>query len=108
MDDLIKELERKTKQLDVSIKELRKNGTAFAAAEREYKIILRTECLKLKQDGMTAGMIEKTCYGIQVVADARYKRDLAEVVYQANIEAINAIKLQMRLIESQINREWNS
>lgn len=31
---------------------------------------------------------------------------LAETIYKANQEAINSIKLQLRLIEGQINREW--
>ena len=55
---------------------------------------------------MTVGMIDKTCYGIPSVAEARFRRDVAEAVYKANQEAINSLKLQMRLIESQINREW--
>ena len=51
-------------------------------------------------------MIDKTCYGIPSVAEARFKRDVAETVYTANKEAINSIKLQLRLIEGQIQREW--
>ena len=104
--ELHDELQLKTKQLDTSIKQLRKNGTAYAEAEREYKILLRTECLKLKDEGMAIGMIDKTCYGIPSVAEARFKRDIAETVYKANMEAINSIKLQMRLIENQLGREW--
>lgn len=106
--DLYTELHEKTKQLSVSIKELRRSGTAYASAERDYKILLRQECLKLRDDGMAIGMIDKTCYGIPSVAEARFKRDVAETIYKANLEAINSIKLQMRLIESQLNREWGS
>jgi hypothetical protein len=51
-------------------------------------------------------MIDKTAYGIPSVAEARFKRDVAEVTYKANQEAINSIKLQLRLIENQIQREW--
>lgn len=106
--DLYTELQEKTRQLDVSIKQLRGSGTAFAEAERDYKILLRAECLKLRDEGMAIGMIDKTCYGIPSVAEARFKRDMAEVVYKANLEAINSIKLQMRLIEAQISREWST
>ena len=106
--DLITELSIKTKQLDKAILDLRQNGTAYAEAERNYKILLRTECLKLRDEGMAIGMIDKTCFGIPSVAEARYKRDIAETVYKANQEAINSIKLQMRLIENQISREWSS
>ena len=106
MNDLYDELQMKTRQLDASIKALRKNGTEYAQAERDYKVLLRQECLRLRDEGMAIGMIDKTCYGIPSVAEARFKRDVAEAVYKANMEAINSVKLQMRLIENQIGREW--
>lgn len=108
MHDLYLELQAKTKQLDASIYTLRESGTEYAKAERDYKILLRQECLKLRDDGMAIGMIDKTCYGIPAVADARFRRDVAEAVYRANLEAINSLKLEMRLIESQIQREWTT
>lgn len=104
--ELYQELQTKTRQLEASIRQLRQNGTAYAQAEMEYKMLLRQECLKLRDEGMAIGMIDKTCYGIPAVAEARFKRDVAETVYKANQEAINSIKLQLRLIESQISREW--
>ena len=104
--ELIQELQAKTRQLEASIKLLRQNGTAYAQAERDYKILLRQECLKLRDEGMAIGMINMTAYGIPSVAEARFKRDVAETVYKANQEAINSIKLQLRLIEGQIQREW--
>ena len=106
MDDLYTELQAKTKQLDVSVRQLRKSGTEYAQAERDYKVLLRTECLKLRDEGTAIGLIDKICYGIPSVAEARFKRDVAETVYKANQEAINSLKLQMRLIEGQIQREW--
>lgn len=104
--ELYAELQAKTRQLEASIRQLRQNGTAYAQAEREYKVLLRQECLKLRDEGMAIGMIDKTCYGIPAVAEARFQRDVAETVYKANQEAINSLKLQLRLIESQIQREW--
>lgn len=108
MIDLYEELQAKTRQLETSIKQLRQNGTAYAEAERDYKVLLRQECLKLRDAGMPVGMIDKTCYGIPTVAEARFRRDVAEAVYKANTEAINGLKLQMRLLESQIEREWGA
>ena len=95
--DLLNELQAKIKQLELSVKELRVSGTKYAEAERDYKILLRQECLKLRDDGMAIGMIDKTCYGLPMVAEARFKQD-----------AINSLKLQIRVIEAQINREWNT
>ena len=104
--ELYIELQSKTQQLDRSIKQLRTSGTEYAQAEKDYKVLLRQECLKLRDEGMAIGMIDKTCYGIPSVAEARFKRDVAEAVYKANLEAINSIKLQMRLLENQLQREW--
>lgn len=106
--DLYEEIQQKRKQLDFSIKSLRGNGIELAKAERDYKILLRQECLKLRDDGMAVGMITMTAYGIPSVAEARFKRDCAEAVYLANQEAINSIKLEIRLIESQLKREWGN
>lgn len=106
--DLITERETKAKQLDKAILDLRQNGSAYAQAEKDYKILLRVECLKLRDEGMAIGMIDKTCYGIPSVADARYKRDIAQTTYEANKEAVLSLKLQLRLIDNQIAREWGN
>ena len=106
--DLFNELQIKLNELNVSIKKLRETGTAYAEAERDYKILLRQECLKLRDDGMAIGMIDKTCYGIPSVAEARFKRDVAETIWKANQEAINSTKLQIRIIESQLQREYSN
>lgn len=104
--DLWTELGRKTAELDRCVKELRASGTAYAQAEKDYKIQLRKWCLSLKSSGMAVGLIDKTCYGIPEVAELRFRRDCAEAVYKANLEAINAIKLEIRIIDNQLGREW--
>lgn len=104
--DLYNELESKIQELEVSIRSLRKTGSNYAEAERNYKVLLRQEVLKLRDEGQAIGVITLICYGIPSVAEARFKRDTAETIYKANLEAINSIKLQLRLIEAQIQREY--
>jgi hypothetical protein len=106
--DLYNELQLKTKQLSASLKQLRNNGIEFASKERDYKILLRQECLKLRAEGMAVGMITMTCYGIPNVANARFERDKAEAIYKTNQEAINTLKLEMKLLEAQLSREWSA
>lgn len=106
--DLYEELESKIQELEVSIKSLRKTGSNYAEAERDYKVLLRQEVLKLRDEGQAIGVISLICYGIPSVAEARFKRDVAETIYKANLEAINSIKLQLRLLENQIQREYGS
>lgn len=105
--DLYNELNQKIKELNISIQSLRKTGSEFAEAEMDYKIKLREEALKLRAEkGMPVTLIQQVVYGIPEVAQKRYMRDLKEAVYSANQEAINSIKLQIRVIENQLNREW--
>ena len=106
--DLVLELQEQIDKLNVSIKELRKSGSEFASAEREYKIKLREACLQLRKEGMAVGMIDKVCYGIPAVADARFQRDIAETKYKANLEAINVFKLNIKIIQNQIDKEFSN
>ena len=107
-NDLYLEIQQKQKELEVAIKALRKTGAAFAERERDYKILLRTEALKLRDQGMAVGMIDKVVYGIPAVAEARFQRDCTEAVYDANKESINSLKLQLRLLDAQLSREWGA
>lgn len=107
--DLYNELQQKIKELNISIKKLRETGTEYAEAERDYKITLRQEALKLRAEkGMPVTLIQQVVYGVPEVAEKRFKRDVKEAVYQANQEAINSIKLQIRVIENQLQREFTS
>ena len=106
--DLYNELKAKLEQLSASLKKLRQTGSEYAKTERDYKILLRQEVLKLRNEGEAIGVIQLTCYGIPSVAEARFKRDVAEAIYKANQEAINTLKLEIRLIESQLQREYTN
>lgn len=107
--DLINEIMQKNQELTASIKLLRKNGTDLAIKEKDYKVALRSEALKLRQEkGMPVTLIAQIIYGVPEVADLRLKRDIAETMYQTNLEHINVVKLQLRLLEAQLSREWGS
>lgn len=108
MNDLFQDLQRKLQELEISIKQLRRTGTEYAEAEKEYKIALRKKALELRATDMAIGMIDKTIYGENEVAEKRFKRDVAEAIYKANLEHINATKLYIRIIENQLNREWHT
>ena len=104
--DLLNELQSLNKQFEMSVRSLRINGIKYAEAERDYKIAVNKKVLELKDNKMAVGLINLTIYGYQEIATLRFMRDSAQVIYNANQEAINSIKLRMRLIESQINREF--
>ena len=105
--DLFNEIQDLTNKLDISIKSLRKNGQAKASAERDYKMTLCQEALKLRSDGdLPATLINQVVYGLPEVASKRYSRDVAEAMYNANLEFINVTKLKLRILENQLSREW--
>lgn len=108
MNDIL-EIQAKDQKLNQALKLLRKNGTEFAKAERDYKVALSKKALSLRaNEDMPVTLIDKVIYGLPDIADLRLKRDIAEATYKANQEAINVYKLQMRLIDNQVSREWGS
>ena len=108
MTDLIDDLQTKNMHLEQALRTLRKNGVALAEAERKYKEAVSKEALRLRDEGMAVTLIDKVIYGLPTISTLRFQRDCAEVVYQANQEALNVTKLQIRLIESQLAREWGN
>ena len=107
--NLFNDIQNKITSLNISLKNLRVTGTNFAQAEKDYKIKLREEALLLRSTkGMPVTLINQIVFGIPSVAELRFKRDIAEAVYKANQEAINTLKLEIRIIDGQLQREWNS
>lgn len=106
--DLWIELQKKMHELDVCLRELRKNGSAWAQAEHDYKVELYKQVMGMKERGIAATIINIVCRGVPKVAKLRLERDMALVTYKANMEAINIRKLQCRLIDNQIGREYGN
>ena len=107
--DLFNDIQTLMNELTSSIKLLRKNRNELAKAEQDYKICLRQEALKLRaNENMPVTLINQIIYGIPEVAEKRFKRDIAQTMYDTNQEHINVTKLKLRLLEAQLNREWSS
>lgn len=107
--DLYEEIQNLMQELTASIKLLRKNGTSLAEAERDYKVTLRQEALKLRAgENMPVTLINQVIYGVPAVADLRLKRDIEQAKYDANKEHINVTKLKLRILEAQLSREWGA
>lgn len=106
--DLYEEIMRLMAELTASIKRLRTNGANLAEAERDYKITLRTEALRLRAGDMPVTLINNIIYGVEEVADKRFKRDVEQANYDANKEHINVTKLKLRILEAQLSREWGA
>jgi len=106
--DLFDEIQELMDELNISIKKLREHGNKLAEAERDYKVLLRQEALKLRQEkNMPVTLINQIIYGVPEVAKARFERDIAETMYNTNQEHINVTKLKLRILEGQLSREYN-
>ena len=106
--ELWNELEKKRNLLDKAINDLATNGYDLAAKERDYKIAINKKALELRAEDMPVTLINTIIYGYDDIAQLRFNRDVAEVKYNANMEYILTLKLQIKILENQIQREWGN
>ena len=108
MFELINEIQDTYDELREAVNKLQADGTEKAKTEQAYRISLKQEALKMKADGMSVTLIDKVVYGVDDVAKKRFDRDVAATMYDNTIERINMLKLRLRILDEQANREWNS
>lgn len=106
MSDLYVEREQLREKLNQCVLLMRKTGTEYAEADRAYNLAVRTAWMRLRDEGMPVGMISKVYKGEKEVADKRFVLIVAEGMRDANKEALLSYKLQLRLVEEQIQREY--
>ncbi len=104
--DLLIELNEKRALLDKAIDTLANNGYDLAAKERDYKIAINKKALELRAEDTPVTLINTIIYGYEDIAKLRFDRDTAQVKYNANNEYINTLKLQIRILENQLSREY--
>ena len=102
------EIQERTKKLDQAIDHLAENGRDLAEKEKEYKIALNQKALQLRAEDMPVTLINQVIYGYEDIALLRLARDTAQVKYNANQEFINVLKLEIRILENQIAREYGN
>jgi hypothetical protein len=106
--ELWNEIEEKSKLLDKAIKDLANNGYILAEKERNYKIAVNKKALQLRAEDTPVTLINQIIYGYEDIAKLRFERDTAQVKYNANLEYINTVKLQIRILENQLSREYGN
>lgn len=106
--DLLELINRKSNELDVAVKSLRNTGKDYAEAYTNYRVELAKELMRLKSEGYAITLAGDIARGKREIAQLKFKEITTEAIYKANLESINAIKLQIKLLDAQINREWGS
>ena len=104
--DLLELINRKSNELDIAVKSLRNTGKDYAEAYTNYRMELAKELMRLKEEGYAITLAGDIARGKRDIAMLKFKEISTEAIYKANLESINAIKLQIKLLDAQINREW--
>jgi hypothetical protein len=104
--DIMIEIERLRTELNTSIKEYIKKGIDYATAYRDYRIELAKELLYQKELKTPATTAYDIARGKENVANAKFKEISTEAYYKAELEKINSIKLQLRMLETQYKIEF--
>lgn len=84
------------------------SGKEAADCERDYRVELAAEILRLSAEGERATLIPDIARGNPDIADLKCRRDCAEVIYKADQEAVNVCKLKIRITEAQLERDWGA
>lgn len=86
--------------------EIRNRGVEYARAEAEYQSAKAKRALELKSEGNPVTFIQTIIKGDDEVSLKLLARDIAEAEYKSAVEALQCYKLDARLLEAQIAREW--
>ncbi len=105
--DIITRIQNLIAEIQQYIKGLQNWGIKRANAEKDYQTVLAQEVLKERDKGTAIGVISLIVKGKKEVAEKRLERDIAETMYQVSQEKINVAKLELRLLDSQAQREWS-
>lgn len=100
------EIQNTLNLLDLTIEESLHHGLRMSAAQTKYYTVKALRVRELMQEGKSATAIELIIKGEAKVNDALQEFQDAKVEYDNSREAINALKLRIRVLESQLEREW--
>ena len=104
--DLIQAINHKMRELDFSLTEFKNDGQAKAETEYQYRVALTAKMAELRDMGEKATTLRDFARGDKEVALLAKKRDIALTMYEASQSALQNCKLQLRILDAQIAREW--
>lgn len=107
-NDLVEVIEKKREMLNKAITESKERGIKFATAERDYQIAKTKKAFIWQEQGIKATFIAEMIRGDDEIANLRWERDCCEVLYDSAKDFINGVKLELRLLEAQLDREWKN
>ena len=91
-DEIMSGMRKKNQALSMKNDELIELAEKKAQAERDYNIAIAKQVLELKQDGQSVTLIPTLAKGDSIVAELKYKADVADAVYGACREKIKDLR----------------
>lgn len=107
MQQVYNDLARDRDLMQRASRELKERGLEKARTAAEYYSAKNRRVLELKAEGHSATMIALIIKGDEEVCERLLAKECAEVLYDSAKEALQCYKLDARLLEAQISREWN-
>lgn len=107
MQDVFSDLMRDRDLMKKASEELKERGIAKAQAEAEYQRVKAARALEMKAEGIPATLIQMTIKGDTKVNEKLFERECAVALYESAHEALQLYKLDARLLEAQIQREYD-
>lgn len=107
MQQVYQDLQRSRKLMQKASTELKDRGIALAKAQAEYQATKNKRALEMKAEGYSATIINMILKGDEEVSLKLFERDCAQVLYDSAKDALNVYKLDARLLEAQLERDWN-
>lgn len=102
----IQKMQELNTYLTTALAEYKKRGTDYAKAYKNYRVLLSQELLKLKAEGMPVTIAYDIARGIEQVANAKEQEIITECLYKSCQEAINTYKLQIKILQENINKDY--
>lgn len=107
-NDLWVQIKNLTDDLNTGLKDLRSRGVAYAEAYRKYRMLLAQELLRLRNEGMPVTIAYDIARGKKEIADAKFEELKTEAYYKSCLEGINVYKMQIKILENQLGREFSA
>jgi len=100
------EMDRLSALLETLPDKYRKHGYTMCELEYEYDKVKLMKTVELEALGFKITFIKENVDGYEDVGMAKLKARMARVDYEADKEEINAVKLRLRQLSDQMNRDY--
>lgn len=94
------------RELEGLVDDMRRDGCQLAEDENDYRRIRALRTMEYRERGLQVTLIRDIVSGLDDVRNARTQRDMSEVLYKADYEALLVKKLHYRTLQEQLAREY--